>query len=345
MSRLQQRRARVRAEYGFDFPDDFYRFWDFLSRLAPLEPLRALDELGVTPVGPFEVLAGRFDGRVSRHSLLLHWRYYADPPEFFTVLAGDTDRLHWGYWLDDPDHGPGGCVASYYASDGLDLEANGDDLFAAVRLHLEYLHADNQTYRNEDPESADEYGRRLERLAELRERLAPFAGGSGVGDVYVQAFARRTSRAGRVIARTRTGLGIVAPRELYRPLSRTDKPLWTYLRKTKNPRAVVEEARQALHDGHPATALKLGQDLWAMGGPRGGYAEELLDEAYAALGRETLRRVLQTHVANRALPSVDILEQAEAPPLAVSRSLTPPGASRPDERSHLGRCVNPAPSP
>jgi hypothetical protein len=312
MTRLQQRRARVRAEYGFDFPDDFHRFWDFLNRLAPLEPSRALDDLGVTPVGPFEVLAGRFDGRVSRHSLLLHWRYYADPPEFFTVLAGDVDRLHWGYWLDDPDAGPASCVASYYAADGLALEANGDDLFAAVRLHLEYLHADAETYRDEDPESTDEYDRRLDRLAELRDRLTPFAGGTEVGEVYVQAHAGRTGRAGRVVARTRSGLGIVAPRESYRPLSRTDKPLWAYLRKTKNPQSLVEEARQALNEGHPATALKLGQDLWAMGGPRGRYSEELLDEAYAALGRETLRRVLQTHVANRALPSVDILEQEEA---------------------------------
>src|SRR5262245_43762731 len=162
MSRLQQRRARLRAEYGFDFPEDFYRFWDFLNRLSPLEPLRALEGLGITPVGPFEVLSGRFDGRVTKHSLLLHWRYHDDPPEFFTALAGDVDRLHWGYWLDDPDRGPEGCVASYYASEGLDLTADGDDLFAAVRLHLEHLHADCLTYRDEDPESAPEYDQRLE---------------------------------------------------------------------------------------------------------------------------------------------------------------------------------------
>ena len=38
---------------------------------------------------------------------------------------------------------------------------------------------------------------------------------------------------------------------------------------------------------------------------------ELLEAAYAALERETLRRVLQTHVANRELESVDILEGEE----------------------------------
>jgi hypothetical protein len=42
------------------------------------------------------------------------------------------------------------------------------------------------------------------------------------------------------------------------------------------------------------------------------YACELLDESYAALGREILRCVLQTHRANRDLPSVDILEDEDS---------------------------------
>jgi hypothetical protein len=78
--------------------------------------------------------------------------------------------------------------------------------------------------------------------------------------------------------------------------------------------ALVEEARQALHDGFPATALKLGRDLWAACEGRNlESAYELLDAAYAALGRETLRRVLQTHRANRELSSVDILDDEEEP--------------------------------
>ena len=46
-SRLQQRRARLRAEYGFDFPEDFYRFWEFANRLSPLDPLHTLDALDI----------------------------------------------------------------------------------------------------------------------------------------------------------------------------------------------------------------------------------------------------------------------------------------------------------
>ena len=55
--------------------------------------------------------------------------------------------------------------------------------------------------------------------------------------------------------------------------------------------------------------MKLGKDLWAVGGERHTeYAYELLDAAYAALGREVLREVLRVHRANRELPSVDILD-------------------------------------
>lgn len=311
-TRLQQRRARLRAEYGFDFPDDFYRFWEFVNRLSPLEPLSALADLGITLVGPFDVLAGRFDGRVPKHSLLLHWRYHADPPEFFTVLAGDTDRLHWGYWLDEPGE-PGSAVAHYYASEGLALEVDGDDLFDAVRLHLEHLHADLDTYREEDPDSADEYAQRLRRLAALRERLLPITERPEVGEAYASKYARQSERQRRVIARTRGGIGIVAPHETYRPLARKDKELWAEIKRSKDPGDLVALARQALRDGFPATALKLGQDLWGLAGSvKSGYAVELLDAAYAALGRETLRRVLQTHAANRDLPLVDILSEEES---------------------------------
>jgi hypothetical protein len=102
---------------------------------------------------------------------------------------------------------------------------------------------------------------------------------------------------------------VVVPGELYRPLGTPDRELWKYLRREKDPLDVVEEARAALREGFPGTALKLGKDLWATAGARRtAYAYELLDSAYAALGRGVLREVLRTHRANRSLPSVDVLE-------------------------------------
>jgi hypothetical protein len=315
-TRLQQRRARLRAEYGFDFPEDFYAFWEFANRLSPLDPLHALaDPLNVTLVGPFEVLAGRFDGRVPRHSLLLHWRYYDDPPEFFTVLSGHTDGLHFGYFLDEPDRG-GGCVAHYYARDAYEFTVDGDTLFEAARLELELSCRDWEEYRDDDPENADEYDTDLEKAAALRRRLTEYATGDRpeTGDEYAELYLGDSSRNDRVVAETMEGMGVVAPAGLYRPLSLPDERLWRLLRrKGTDPAGVVEEARRALRDGFPATALKLGKDLWATTGARKAeYAYELLDAAYQALGRETPRRVLQTHRANRDLPSVDILDD-EAP--------------------------------
>jgi hypothetical protein len=311
---LRHRRARLRELYGFDFPDDFFRFWEFACRLKPLEPLNALAEaLHVALVGPFEVLAGRFDGRTPRYSLRLHWRYYDDPPEFFTVLAGGTDGLHWGYFLDDPAAGQG-CVAHYYARDAYELSADGDTLFEAVRLHLEYHHRDCEDYLSEDEENAAGYRADLQRLSELRTRLQRYATGDRpeVGDAYTEAYDGVNARRERVVARTMEGMGIVVPPGLYRPLSLPDRKLWSQLRQEKDPAGVVGEARAALGEGFPGTALKLGKDLWATtGGRRAAYSYELLDSAYSALGREVLREVLQAHRANRDLPSVDILE-AEA---------------------------------
>lgn len=313
-SRLEQRRARLRAEYGFSFPDDFFRFWEFVSRLAPLDPLHALaDPLDLVLVGPFEVLAGRFDGRVPRHSLLLHWRYHDDPPEFFTVLASGEEGFHHGYYLDDPDRLPS-CVASYDPGDAFELAVHGDTLFEAVRLHLEYGHGDCEAYAAEDDEHRRDFQARLDALDRVRQRLTAYATGDRpeVGDRYTELYANQNGRKKRVVARTREGMGIVADPALYRPLSLADRDLGRQLRRAADPVELVEEARQALADGFPATALKLGKELWATGRRRKlGYAAELLDAAYAALGRDTLRRVLQTHLANRDLSSVDILEQDE----------------------------------
>lgn len=70
----------------------------------------------------------------------------------------------------------------------------------------------------------------------------------------------------------------------------------------------MEEARQALRQGYPAPALKLGKDLWAFAGTRRlEYAYELLDAAYAGLRRPVLGQVLRVPRENRELPSVDIL--------------------------------------
>jgi hypothetical protein len=304
---------RLRECYGFDFPDDFFRFWVFVNRLRPLEPLTALDALSIQLVGPFEILAGRFDGRSPPLSLLLHWRYYLDPPEFFSVLAG-SDGQHWGYYLDAPP-GDSRCVTSYFAGDAFEMSVDGDDLFAAVRLHLEEYYSDCELDHSYQLIEDTEHEESLAGLTLLRDQLMAFGTGERreTGAAYVDRYAGRTRSRGEVLAETIEGMGIVVPPAQYRPLSRGDAELWPYLCETDDPADMVAEARQALSAGFPGTALKLGKDLWAIGGERHTeYAYELLDSAYAALGHDVLHEVLRVHRANRNLPSVDILENEQS---------------------------------
>jgi hypothetical protein len=311
---LAKRREQLRALYGFDFPEDLFRFWEFANRLRPLEPLTALIEVcHIQLAGPFEVLAGRFDRHSPRHRLLLHWRYYNDPPEFFTVLLGDNDGLHWGYYLDNPATRTG-CVASYYTNDAFELMTDGDTLFEALRLDLEQRHRDCLEYRDRDSEHAGEYDEALAALAEMRRAVQRYETGdrAELGEEYVETYVAERRRAKRIVARTQDGMGVVAPTQTYRSLSLKDKRLWKTLWNEEDPAALVDEARQALRDGYSATALKLGKDLWAVDGEKHvEYAYELLDAAYAALGRDVLREVLREHRTHRDLPLVDILALEE----------------------------------
>jgi hypothetical protein len=307
---MRDRRRQLRDLYGFDFPDDFFQFWEFVNRLQPLDPLNALLDFSVRLVGPFEVLSGRFDKCSPRYNQLLHWRYYLDPPEFFTVFAGGGDGLHWGYHLDEPGNGTS-CVSSYYTHDAFEMSVDGDDLFAAIRLFLEEYHSDCELDHSYGLIDDDERASNLEGLAVSRENLIAFGTGERYerGAAYVDRYAGVSEHRGNPVGETFEGMGIIVPPESYRPLSFQDAKLWPYLSETEDPIDMVEEARQALRDGFPGTALKLGKDLWATGGEKHTeYAYELLDAAYTALGRDVLREVLRVHRANRDLPSVDILE-------------------------------------
>lgn len=55
---------------------------------------------GLRLVGPYDIMAGKFDNMDSDSvNYHLHWRYFYDPPEFLTVLNGDeTLGFHIGYF-------------------------------------------------------------------------------------------------------------------------------------------------------------------------------------------------------------------------------------------------------
>jgi hypothetical protein len=277
--------ANLRQFYGFDFPDDLRRVWDLARRVRPLEPLRAFeDTLHLELVGPFHILAGRFDRHTPRYPIAQHWRTAWDPPELFTVFAG-SNGLHWGYWIDAPGESTP-CVVAVYPDQGFEPDRYGDDLMEALRLHLEELAEDGEMD-----------------MDAVRQRL--------FGNSPVQGhIGGATARDAGVIAPTLDGLGIVAPPGTYRQLSVSDRVLAERIWEEEPPADLLAEALRACDDGCPATALKLGRDLWQV--PEAAHytaAYDLLDRAYAGLGREVLRGILADHRRCRDREWLDILDQ------------------------------------
>lgn len=164
------RTLQLRQLYGIEFPDEFFEFWEWRHGQAP-EVVRAFhDVLGMRLTGPFDVLAGRFDGVELRYPAVLHWRYSLDPPEFFTIISGHIDGLHWGYWFDDPGRRPP-VVAAWYARDAFELWTEGDTLLGAIHRHLSKTEDDVRENLEYDPDAAADYQAELDALSLLREAL------------------------------------------------------------------------------------------------------------------------------------------------------------------------------
>jgi hypothetical protein len=269
MIRFMQR--TVDDLWGVPFPKDLHAFHAFAKKNAA-----ALEALDLRIAGPLEYLQ---TGKSPEES-----RYYNDPPEFVTVLGGMIDGLHWGYWFDAPGELEP-VVVSYYANDAFELGEHGPSLFGAVSQHLEALARDAKDNLTDDPEYADDYRQQLVTLAGIRTKLKKH---------LVKTKSKR-----KVVASTRNKLGIVTAKVHYRPLAKVDAfERWNYEPKKTEVKRLVDAAVHALMEGLPGPALKLGHDLWIYPEFRRQSAD-MLDRAYAALGREVLREQLRKAIAWR----------------------------------------------
>lgn len=267
---MAKKKLSVDEFWGVPFPWDLHEFHAFAKKNK-----KALDALDLVPMGPLEFLS---TGKSPEEA-----RYYNDPPELVTVLGGLIDGLHWGYWFDAPGELEP-VVVSYYANDAFELSEHGGSLFDAARQHLEALQRDAKGYVKDDPEYADDYRKQLKDLASARAAMPS---------------PKKSKAKRRVVAQTRSKIGIVVPKQQYRALAKSDPfEVWNYEPKAKDVKRQVEGAKKALTEGFPGTALKLGHDLWIYRDFREQSAE-LLDLAYAALGREVLRAQLKKAVAWR----------------------------------------------
>jgi hypothetical protein len=276
---------RIRDFYGIAFPDDFFRYREFMAGLPP----GILDDVcDMHPAFPFNVADGKPPAHYPDHP---HWedRYYHDLPEFVTLFTGTTDGLHYGYVFDAPGELPP-VVAHYWHSDTFQHAIDGDTLFEATRWLVEKTESDFLMYAD-DPGEADYCRERLEQVAVIRAQLSSFWGADReeTGEEYLSEFNGSSWR--KPVAKTWDGLGIVVPPTAYMKLSAD--PWAGYQADPQRPQveALAAEAMRALHAGHPGAALQLGRNLWV-------WAREfpecysLLDAAYSALGRQPLRLLM-----------------------------------------------------
>jgi hypothetical protein len=288
-------RQRLRDIYGIVFPDDLFHFWQFANEISPDNPYEL--PINIQLVGAFEFLGGLIDETNPPAldppvPLRMHWRFYKDPPEFFTVLCGQVDGLHFGYYYDDINTLPG-CVAGYFHHDTYTLFEAGATIFDAVKKEAEtYLNSLNEWIEEGRYDTED----CAEELADFQEFLA-----------QLQSYCDRhtiSALAGREkTAATWDDMGIIVPPETYRPLTQ----------QTKADKLV--EAQTALNEGFPGTALKFAKDLWSLHDPAWEpEAIALMQAAYTALDRTLLRDILQEHLESREpdLASLDLLFLARA---------------------------------
>jgi hypothetical protein len=305
IDRLEQ----LRAWYGIDFPDDLFEVWTLACKRRPDNPHAAFDAIGLRLDGVFDVLAGRFDQQPPDGPLWTHAMSYNDPPEFFMIFWGGGDGEHLGLWFDDPSEPPT-CVVAYYNNDAYDLEHTPANLWLTLRCRLEWHWVGVEEYIEYDPKDLAWYDEALRQHDELREVLESWLptearGRTETGQVYIDRYqidgGEDEDVIGRpVVAYTWGAECIAASEDLYRDPGADDETIWREVRESTGAARWLAEAEQALRDGYPATALKLGKDVWHLA-PKEAEVDacRVIVGAYDALGRSLLGEVLEARKRQR----------------------------------------------
>lgn len=288
-----QARSTLAEHYPVEFPPELLTLWELARSLAPEHPSQAFGD-SFCLVGPFDLLGGQRPPAALEVPLLMHWRYYMDPPELFTVATGHTDGQHWGYWFDAPgERRP--VVCSYFNNDAYELRPC-DSLLEALEEQLEWDRQTLEEYRATDPAGKAHYEGELERLAELRRRMSEWA-----WPTTAPTPARRTN------VPTFGGMDLIVPAPQATGLLQADA---LHERADRGDGAeLLEEARAALAAGKLGLALQLARAVWALAGSRESHPDAalVLAEVYDALGRPALAQVARAQARHRSHPSVDLL--------------------------------------
>ncbi|KAK3523395.1 hypothetical protein QTP86_031264 [Hemibagrus guttatus] len=306
-----QVREEVEHLYNLRMPLDFYHFWDFCSRLCPDNPQVALlDSVGVRLVGPFDVVCGKHTRVSSTPNFHLHWRHYYDPPEFQTVLQGDTTtHLHLGYYRDSPDALPV-FVGENDAKKGCTITQMGENLFAAVLLLL-------------GRKKRERSGRGNDALEKLEVELRKEA--EHLGLPLEQKTKAMKQRDRKVVCKTFHGAGIVVPVDKnnvgYRELPETDAGLKRICKAIVDAEdddermkafAPLQEMMTFVQFANDecdyGMGFELGLDLFCYGSHYfSKVIGQLLPMAYTLLQRGVFADIIKVHLANRSHDNLDQL--------------------------------------
>jgi len=288
--------ARVLARYyPVEFPPDFFAMWDFCLACKPESPHRALGD-GFILTGPFSVLASPERAAATKVPMLMHWRYYLDPPEFFTVATGGTDGHHWGYWFDAPGElEPRVC--SYYTNDAYEITDCGQTLPEAVDEHLAAAEESLEEYVEDNPAEADHYTRELAALNDVRQRLR----------AHRWPATHQTPRVPNVP--TFDGMGLVIPPSAVKDLLDAET-LYTDADVGEGEKLLLH-ARRALSEGDLGLALQIARAIWTLSGSREWHqpAALVMADVYEALHRPALAEIARVQARYREIRSVDLLAQ------------------------------------
>ncbi|CAM5149521.1 unnamed protein product [Natator depressus] len=308
-----QLRQEVESCYQLRMPEDFYQFWKFCEELKPDKPSEALiSSIGLQLVGPYDILAGKHKKPKSADlNFNLHWRFFYDPPEFQTIIAGDSKtQYHMGYFRDVPDELPA-WVGANEAKKSCVISQIGDNVFAAVKLFLS----------KKLKEVTDKKKSGI--LKDIDENLTRTA--KELGYSLEQKTMKMKQRDKKVVTKTFHGAGLVVPVDKndvgYRELPETnanlkrickaivDAPSDDQRLKAFAPiQEMITFVQFANDECDYGMGYELGMDLFCYGSHYfHKVVGQLLPLAYNLLRRNLFAEIVESHLANRSEENVDQL--------------------------------------
>ncbi|XP_042206077.1 histone PARylation factor 1-like [Homarus americanus] len=309
-------RDNMKQKFLVAMPDDFFDFWDCCVQLNKEKPEEALSTAGLTLVGPYDVLTGKLKGIKPRKisTYVCHWRYFYDPPEFMTVIAGDEKEYHIGYYRDDPHEMPGFAGSMSSVKRGV-IKPLGENVFAAVCSHL------REKVKEENPFKKTS-------LQKLYSEVESFAKKKNHSLEAETKGMKQRKKA--VVAKTFHGAGIVVPLDEddngYREVPETNASLRKMFQKVIDAKTdkqrgqhfddvqeIITNVQFANDEGDPGMGLEFGLDMFMFGHEE--FHKPLyhvLSLAYEILGRKPYIDILQAHLKNRRRgTNLSILEIVE----------------------------------